>query len=62
MAQLTEGRPSVPITECRISKPATGDETRGYWILALEAVLGATESLEIFGDRPVKTRKQDVEL
>lgn len=61
MAQSTAGGPAVSITDCRIDEPATGDEARGYWSLALEAVLGATEPREILGDRPVGTRKPDVE-
>jgi hypothetical protein len=61
MAQSIADGPSVWITECRIGEPAQDDGARGYWILALEAVLGATESRGVLGERPMRTRKQDVD-
>lgn len=42
MAQSTADGPSVSITGSRIGKPAAGDDARGYWMLRLESVLGAT--------------------
>lgn len=61
MAQSFAGEPSGSNTECNIGKPATGDEAREYWVLALEAVLDTTGSQGIFGNRPVTTRKVGVE-
>lgn len=61
MAQSTADGRSGSTTECRIGNPATGDEAREYRMLALEAVLGATESQGIPRDRLVKIGMEGVE-
>lgn len=53
--------PSILITECRIGEPRTGAQALEYWILALEAGLGAIESLGIPRDLPEKLGMEDVE-
>ena len=54
-------RPLITRHRSRIGEPVTDDGARGYWILALKSVLGATESREFVGDRLARSRKQGVE-